>query len=62
VVTATDFAPCDRNAFCGRAGALGCDLALEVVPRALYEEAASHCHAVKDVAAGKRSDYWHGKY
>ena len=27
---------------------LDCDLALEVAARALYEDAATHCHAVKD--------------
>ncbi len=27
---------------------LECDLALELQARALYEEAATHCHAVKD--------------
>jgi bacterioferritin len=27
---------------------LDCDLALEMAARALYEEAATHCHAVKD--------------
>ena len=27
---------------------LECDLALELKSRALYEEAATHCHAVKD--------------
>ena len=27
---------------------LDCDLALEIAARALYQEAATHCHAVKD--------------
>jgi hypothetical protein len=35
VVSSTDFAPFQQGAFCGRAGTLDCDLALEMAARTL---------------------------